>query len=500
MAISAWVKPDYSQGSPEFTVVSKGKSFVLSINNLIDPQKIAKFSIFDGIKWTTVESTSTIPEGSWSHLTARFNKTAIEIYVNGTREAYEFHDGVPFVNERGQIELKTLQEITSYSDIVIGAAITPNMKSSAFNMFSGLIDGVQLFDYQLEPEDVAVIYQQTIPTKFVFTEEQIPIGMPPPILSWRLGNSTRQEQSFPVYLSNNELNSDLNHLTVSAWIKPNYTNGSPEFTILGKENSFVLSINKLTGPEKVAKFSVFDGVSWYIITGSTPIVDETYVTGVINGTMISIYVNGVLEGRLVTSISDIAESENDLVIGAYMNTNRGKHSTSNYFSGLIDDVKIFKASLDESEIQETFSNNIIESNLLTDSFVEYSDNPSDLSHGKITLGEIVKWLQTFTINENTNERSIIVELPEDAKNIKIEKITDKNNVTEIKKENIKIYDYETQNMTNSSTILPLDLATMKDIKNVIHEGKGTKMLLINDTTTQANEQKLNTKYSIKFET
>jgi len=78
MAISAWVKPDYSQGSPEFTVVSKGNSFVLSINHLWKPQQVAKFSIFDGIKWTTVESNSTIPENSWTHLTARFNKTTID--------------------------------------------------------------------------------------------------------------------------------------------------------------------------------------------------------------------------------------------------------------------------------------------------------------------------------------------------------------------------------------------------------------------------------------
>jgi len=51
MVISSWVKPDYSSGSAEFTVVSKAESFVLSINNIVTPEKIAKFSVFDGIKW-----------------------------------------------------------------------------------------------------------------------------------------------------------------------------------------------------------------------------------------------------------------------------------------------------------------------------------------------------------------------------------------------------------------------------------------------------------------
>ena len=56
LTISAWVKPDYSNGSPEFTVVSKDNAFVLSINKLVSPEKVTKFSIFDGMKWHSVES------------------------------------------------------------------------------------------------------------------------------------------------------------------------------------------------------------------------------------------------------------------------------------------------------------------------------------------------------------------------------------------------------------------------------------------------------------
>src|SRR6185437_5725980 len=47
LTLSAWVKPDYSQGSPQFTIISKENTFILGINNNIQPSKKAIFSIFD---------------------------------------------------------------------------------------------------------------------------------------------------------------------------------------------------------------------------------------------------------------------------------------------------------------------------------------------------------------------------------------------------------------------------------------------------------------------
>ncbi|MGI0045794.1 MAG: hypothetical protein ACREBB_01210, partial [Nitrosotalea sp.] len=69
LTISAWVKPDYTQGAPVFTVLSKENEFTLSINNEIPPYKTAQFSVFDGIKWNTVNSTVPIGQ-SWNELAA----------------------------------------------------------------------------------------------------------------------------------------------------------------------------------------------------------------------------------------------------------------------------------------------------------------------------------------------------------------------------------------------------------------------------------------------
>src|SRR3989304_5528958 len=332
MSIAAWVKPDYANGSPEFTVVSKGKSFALTINNLIDPRHTASFSVFDGIKWTTVESKSTIPDDSWSHLTARFNKTSIALYVNGTLEGTVTHGGVPYITEKGQIELKTLQEITSYYDVVIGAALKPNMDDRPYNMFSGLIDGVQLFDSRLGPDDIILLYQTTIAIKAPVPVPEI--RSPEPILRYRVikGNET-----LPVSIPVDDLDEDLNQLTVSTWIRPNFTGGSPEFTVLSRENSFALSLNKIVSPEHVAKFAVYDGISWHTVTGSTPIDGWVQVDAVVNGSRISIYVNGTLDGKLETGPPAIAGSTANVIIGAYENTLRGETKQSNYYFGEIDE-------------------------------------------------------------------------------------------------------------------------------------------------------------------
>src|SRR3990172_3982400 len=222
------------------------------------------------------------------------------------------------------------------------------MASDAYNMFSGMIDGVQLYDHRLEPEDVMQIFQNTIPIKAPIIPPE-PVSRPEPVLQYRILNSSE----IPVVVPVDDLD-DTDNLTVSAWVIPNYTGGSPEFTILSRENSFVLSLNKMVPPERMAKFSVYDGISWYTVTGSTPINGTAYVAAVVNGSRISIYVNGTLDGKLETGPPGIAASTADIVIGAYQNTLRGEARQSNLFSGIIDDATIYEYSRVDWEIQEEY--------------------------------------------------------------------------------------------------------------------------------------------------
>ncbi len=160
LTLLVWIQPDYSQGSSEFTVLSKENSFDLSINNRIEPQKVAKFSVFDGIKWTTVDSNSIINE-EWTHLAATFNGESISIYVNGELEGTENVIGIPTISVNGKLKTRTVDSIESDSDIIIGAYISTNRgEYKVFNQFSGQIDNVLLFDTNLSKKQINEIYEQ----------------------------------------------------------------------------------------------------------------------------------------------------------------------------------------------------------------------------------------------------------------------------------------------------------------------------------------------------
>jgi hypothetical protein len=156
LTISAWVKPDYSQGSSQFTVISKENTFILAINNNLPPQKKAIFSVFDGIKWNTVESKSDIQE-QWTHLAATFNGSTISIYVNGTIQSTVHIQGIPTITTDGQLSTKTVNNLSSNADIVIGASVN-SVRGKVANQFSGLISSINLYDSLLEPSQIAKLY------------------------------------------------------------------------------------------------------------------------------------------------------------------------------------------------------------------------------------------------------------------------------------------------------------------------------------------------------
>ncbi len=158
--VSAWVKPDYSQGSPVFTVISDENAFMLAVNNNIPPQKIAVFSIFDGIKWTTTQSTSPIPE-QWTFLTATFNGTTIQLYVNGSLEGMSTVTGEPTLVS-GKLTTRLVQNITSDANVTIGAYYE-KARLYTRDHFSGEISHVNLYNESLTPKQIDQVYLNTKP-------------------------------------------------------------------------------------------------------------------------------------------------------------------------------------------------------------------------------------------------------------------------------------------------------------------------------------------------
>ncbi|WP_218192577.1 LamG domain-containing protein [Nitrosotalea sinensis] len=158
LTLSAWVKPDYSHGSSQFTVISKENTFILAINNDIPPSKKAIFSIFDGIKWNTVTSNSTIPE-DWTNLVATYDNSSIGIYVNGLQESKIPLTGIPTISITGKIENRTGIILSSNSDVAIGAYLN-SLRSQSDNLFSGSIRDVTLYTSTLSASQINKIYLQ----------------------------------------------------------------------------------------------------------------------------------------------------------------------------------------------------------------------------------------------------------------------------------------------------------------------------------------------------
>src|SRR3990170_2304675 len=226
-------------------------------------------------------------------------------------------------------------------------------------------------------------------------------------------------------------------------------------------------------------------------------------SSIINETRISLYVNGTLEGRaqlsepifisgdkLQLTTSDVMVSDSDLVLGAYLSTTRGESKLSKHFSGLIDEVFIYKEALTELQIQEIYSHFIeqlepkLEPVLLLP--IELQNTTSTLSHNEIVIGTPVNWIQTIVLNE-TNENNIQVELPADAENIQAEIITSIDQSFEIPPENLQV----TESLLESADLVPLEIVTMEKINEILQDNKDTKFVLINESSSE---------YLLEFET
>jgi len=160
ISISAWVMPDYSQGSSEFTVVSSEKSFSMSINNNITPEKVAKFSVFNGISWSSVMGQTQIPEDEWTHLVAVINGDQISLYQNGVLAgSTQLEELVMYT---GGIEITPIDQVTgSESGVIVGAYVQTTPGYNVSDQFSGLIESVTTYDSALSSENDTCNSQDT---------------------------------------------------------------------------------------------------------------------------------------------------------------------------------------------------------------------------------------------------------------------------------------------------------------------------------------------------
>lgn len=152
--LSAWVKPDYSEGSSQFTILSKENEFSLTINNNIWPKQIVRFSVFDGIKWTMIESSSIIQE-EWTHVAVTLDGSSISIYINGNLEGTKQIQRIPGINTNGFVSIQSIENISSDDQILIGAQQSTDRGTfKKMGFFSGQIDEIVIEDELLDEQKI----------------------------------------------------------------------------------------------------------------------------------------------------------------------------------------------------------------------------------------------------------------------------------------------------------------------------------------------------------
>src|SRR3989337_1859320 len=137
----------------------------------------------------------------------------------------------------------------------------------------------------------------------------------------------------------------------------------------------------------------------------------------------------------------------------------------------------------------------------------FSNSTSRLTHGIIEIGKPVDWTQTVLLNETDSLQNILLELPADAQNIRIQKTDENGTSSEIPDEQIIIIEPELEPVENeydiphpkdidldeiakehqARKVVPLDYATLENLDEIRQKNKPTKALLINETRINATE-------------
>jgi hypothetical protein len=151
-----------------------------------------------------------------------------------------------------------------------------------------------------------------------------------------------------------------NQITISAWIK---TTGTTEYSGVvckfgpvpysGDRNSYCTYVNNDSMYVLNTNYTWADGIG--AASSSTTEIDDGswhHVLGMYNGDEIKLFVDGVEENSSTYS-SGILITDNPLIIG--YDPYSGGDYTHRYFTGQIDDIRIYNRTLTESEIQELYA-------------------------------------------------------------------------------------------------------------------------------------------------
>ncbi len=138
-----------------------------------------------------------------------------------------------------------------------------------------------------------------------------------------------------------------NNFTISLWIYP--TDNNTSRPIISKTDAGLNLGYKIENNSGILKSSIFSlGTSCVLSTGNLDLNQWQLITVVYNGSNISHYKNGELQGAPFSCSISVSKNTEDFLIGAQL-------SDSSKFAGKMDEIRIYQRVLTQDEISNLFN-------------------------------------------------------------------------------------------------------------------------------------------------
>jgi len=358
--ISAWIKPDnkgeYQEG------VGSGAGIIVSKNSNINGDGGILYSFSQGanvlvlgVNGSNFKSSGALTLGQWQHVIVTVTPNAtVTHYVNGVVS------GTPGTTN-------ALSNITTGNNLCVGNR-SGSGTCSTDRTFDGLIDDVKIYNYALTPWQVAQEYNQGKPlAQWSLDEGQgtsaynafatstnalvgtltnmSTTGTSTAWVSGKFGKALLFDGSNDTVAVTDNTGSGLDMTgagSMSAWIKPSIVSGNKYIIDKAENTAYAL---RLTGSSLTGYFGNSS------CSGGTVKANQwQYVSAAWDGAKIRCYIDGK-EVASVAYSTALTPQDTSLYIGS-------DGGAASYFSGIIDEVKIYQYALSPAQIKKDYNDGL----------------------------------------------------------------------------------------------------------------------------------------------
>lgn len=304
-----------------------------SVNQIAASLYLSKLYIYRRTGTSTSVQTlnsSALQSNTWYNTVLTVDGSSVKLYLNGVEET---------------LTVSGSTVISSVSNIIFGShGYTP--------YFNGSMDQIRLFNKTLTSSEVTTLYNEIGERNGTSTNVDFGVG------GKSLYGARFNGSSSKITVEDSSANAfGFANMTgsISTWVNP---------TVLGTAMGIAAKrdqgspgnrqwILRKYSDNKIQFYAYqSDGNSQSLTSTSTiPLNTWTHVVVTITTSEMKIYLNGVLDKTAATSYTSIQNDGADLTIGT-----QGANSSSNYWNGLIDQVRIFDKAISAAEVSKLYGN------------------------------------------------------------------------------------------------------------------------------------------------